>query len=174
MYESYEDERLMVLYLEGDEGAFRELYRRYKAKVFGFLCSKVDARTADELFQTTFMKLHRSRTMYDPHQPLAAWLFAICRNVLHDYYRQNARQVPRADTDVEMIALETQDNVSGRDLALETAIASLPEKQQSAIRMRYTDGMEFDEMAEQLGTSSGNVRQLLSRTLRTLKKKIGA
>lgn len=173
MYESSEDERLMVLYQEGDESAFRELYTRYKGKVFGFLNKRVDSRTAEELFQVTFLKLHRSREQYDPQKPFAVWIFAICRNVLNDYYRNNARQVVKVEVDVEGIAQENIESVSVRDVTLEAAIASLPERQRHAIQMRYNDGLEFDEMANQLATSSENVRQLLSRTVRFLKKKVG-
>src|SRR3989338_5977637 len=61
-YEEREDELLMVQYANGDEIAFQELYRRYRARAYGYLSRRVrNSGVADELFQKVFLKLHRSR-----------------------------------------------------------------------------------------------------------------
>lgn len=173
MFGSDEDERLMILYVEGDERAFAELYRRYKSKVFGFLCKRVDARVAEELFQTTFLKLHRSREVYDPQKPFPVWLFAICRNVLNDHLRATQRQIITTNTDPDSIGIERNVEVSSQGVTIDNAVAALPARQREAIQMRFAEGLEFDQIASRLSTTRENARQLLSRSLRALKRKIG-
>lgn len=76
MYESSDDESLMALYIGGDEVAFRALYGRYRKRVYGFLSKRVyDATAAEELCQTTLLKLHRSRGRYREGELFAAWVF---------------------------------------------------------------------------------------------------
>ena len=53
-------------------------------------------------------------------------------------------------------------------------LGRLPEKQQKVIIMRFFQEKEFDEIAAALGTTSGNVRVILSRTLDKLEKEFSA
>lgn len=153
----------MKLYQDGNEDAFRLLYQRTSSKIYGYLVNKVkDTEIANEIFQSTFLKLHRGRHLYNQNLPFLPWLFAICRNALSDYFRKN-----KANQEVS------------NELALANAMASpdyenfdfpkLPKTQQLAIELRYLEGFSFEEISKKLNTTSLNVRQLISRGTRKIK-----
>lgn len=64
-------------------------------------------------------------------------------------------------------AAMSQDNRISR---MHMAISQLSEEQQTAIRLRYVDGLQTKQIAEQLGKSDVAVRVLLSRSMRELEK----
>lgn len=53
---------------------------------------------------------------------------------------------------------------------VKTLMNRLPDTQRRVLEMRSLDDMEIDEIASNLNLSEGNVRQLLSRARRQLKK----
>lgn len=156
----------MIAYQLGEEPAFRELYSRYSGRVYAFLTSRVfDKIERDDLFQTIFLKLHKSRHLYNADFLFAPWLFTICRTALLDYFRsKKPNLVSEGGTEIPDIGVTT-----GSVLVLEDAIKGLPENQRTALQMRYQDGLNFSEIATRLKTSSTNARQLISRALRKLR-----
>lgn len=56
---------------------------------------------------------------------------------------------------------------------VEHLIDSLPTPQQVVVRLRIMGGMDYDLIASRLGLSMGNVRQLLSRARKELRKRYG-
>lgn len=174
LYEKREDELLMAQYALGDEAAFRELYRRYRARAYGYLNKRIsDPGVADELFQQVFLKLHRSRSQYEAGRLFSAWFFTICRSVLIDHFRR------RGKSGVHEVLSEkhslSSDSVvdSTRELIPEGILASLSEKQREAVRLRYEQELAFGEIAKTMNTTQENVRQLISRGIRKLKKVMG-
>ena len=52
------DQELISLYLSGNEGAFAQLLKRHKDRLFRYINSKVrDADLANDIFQDAFMKV---------------------------------------------------------------------------------------------------------------------
>ena len=83
------DEELMLAYRLGDEIAFSDLYNRYAQKVLAFLRLKLrEESAAQDVFQSTFLKLHKSKHLYNPSLPFSPWIFTICRNELVDFVRK--------------------------------------------------------------------------------------
>jgi RNA polymerase sigma-70 factor (ECF subfamily) len=168
--ETRTDEGLMLAYQRGDEEAFRVLYGRYSARVYGYLRLKLKARsTVDDAFQTVFLKLHQFRSRYDPALPFAPWLFTISRNVTGDIFRAQAHDMEdlSAFGVGQMPAMERPATPGLPDLG------SLAPEQQQALRLRFGQDLSFDEIAKQLRTSPANVRQLVSRAVRKLKRTFG-
>jgi DNA-directed RNA polymerase specialized sigma24 family protein len=154
------DEELMNAYQEGDMGAFETLYQRHSGRLFGFLVRRTGNRSAaGDLFQTTFLKLHRYRRRYDPKFPFLPWLFTIAQRVLVDHYRKTGmerREIPA----------EPAETGSGAELP---SLEALNPLQREAIHLRFDEDQPFDEIARRLGTSAGNVRQIVSRAIRKLR-----
>ncbi|MCA9153752.1 MAG: sigma-70 family RNA polymerase sigma factor [Pirellulaceae bacterium] len=57
---------------------------------------------------------------------------------------------------------------NARESQLQQAIATLPEEQATALRLRYVDGLPTKQVAMQLGKSDVATRVLLTRTLKKL------
>src|SRR4051812_42247866 len=85
----------MARYAAGDDVAFQRLFALLAPRIRAFfLRSFCDAAVADDLMQTTFLKLHRARESYRPEQPLKPWLFTIAAGVRRDELRRRYRLPP--------------------------------------------------------------------------------
>lgn len=169
------DEALMKAYQGGDSAAFKAIYERHSARVYGYLRSKLrDRAQVDDVFQATFLKLHHCRNRYDHAFPFAPWLYTVCRSVLLDHLRATSRNIEDASEQqlLEKVAHETP--ADGSEITPEItmerlAAAGIPENQKAALLMRYRDDLSFEEIAAALNTSPANVRQLISRGVRRLR-----
>lgn len=163
------DEQLMLLYQQGDQSAFAQLYSRYHARVLGYLkkrCSNESA--AEDLFQKIFMKFHRLRHKYDNRYPVSAWIFTIARSSWIDFLRTNSKQTQIfSSEEIEGLShtLLEESNSGETDFLLE----SLNQNEKDLIQTRFIDESSYQDMAEQLGLSEVTVRQRVSRVLKKLK-----
>lgn len=157
---SQSDEELMERYKDGDEAGFQEIYERYSSKIYSFLNSRVfDKNIVGEIMQEVFIKVHKSRNLYNNSFPLAPWLFTITRNVMIDELRKT--QIKGS----EINNLDAEEPIDISDQIEE--LAPLP---QNVIKMRYVEEKTFKEIGEQLGTSEVNARKMLSRAVKNLKE----
>jgi RNA polymerase sigma-70 factor (ECF subfamily) len=62
----------------------------------------------------------------------------------------------------------------GRELQLQQALATLPEEQREALRLRYVEGLATKDIAERTGRTDGAVRVMLSRSLAKLQRMLAA
>lgn len=162
----------MLAYADDDMEAFEALYRRHKQRIFGFLVKKLKNQTeAEEVFQAVFTKLHVARGDYRQDIPFLPWVFTIARNALIDHIRKREtyqKHVTTSELAVETYAerasSETPDHFEVEGLA------SLTETQRQVLELRFSQGLTFAEIAEQMQTSAANSRQIISRTIRKLRK----
>lgn len=166
--ETLSDEELMGAYQQGNDNAFAVLYARHSGKVYGFLINRLKDRAfADDVFQATFMKLHKARLHYDPSFPFVPWLFTVCKSVMVD----NVRKKKTIQEDLDSIAVEQAIAEEPQVLTALPDLASLPETQRKAVELRYGQDLSFEEISKQLETSPANVRQLISRAVKRLRTK---
>lgn len=163
------DEELMQAYQNGEVAAFNLLYDRYSHKVYAYLSKRLfDPSEREDLFQAVFLKLHKSKELYDSNRSFAPWIFTICRTTLLDHFRHKKPEVPFDEKKAQIS--EEQDLDSA--LSFSEALKELTEEQQNLLKMRYGDGLEFSQIARILKTSPLNVRQLTSRALRKFRGKL--
>lgn len=166
MLKGHTDEQLMIEYRMGNEEAFAVLYERHSPKLYGYLRSKTSNDVlAREIFQVTFLKLHATRDRFRAELPFLPWLFAIARNELIDTMRKRKRNLEDATEWLPEIAANPES-----DPIVEIELEHLPAQQKHALEMRYQAELPFDKIAEILGTSSSNARQLVSRGVKRLRK----
>lgn len=169
------DEQLMTAYADGDIEAFEILYARHKGRVLGYLLAKLRNRDeAEEVFQAVFAKLHAARDRYREETPLLPWLFAIARNALIDHLRKNQVYRRHVVTTENIGAAAWSDRPAcsppiGNVIA---ELASLNRTQRQALELRFDQDCSFAEIAGRLQTTSGNARQLVSRAVRHLRRKL--
>lgn len=168
------DEELMLAYATGDMEAFEVLYRRHKNRIFGFLMSKLkDQAEAEEVFQAVFTKLHVARGKYRPEIPFLPWIFTITRHALIDHIRRRdsyQKHITSSETPLEdyaaPLADESSPNISSAELG------RLNTTQRQALDLRFQQEMSFAEIGERLATSEENARQVVSRAIRKLRKRL--
>ena len=161
----------MTAYIDGDVEAFEALYERHKSRVFGFLMAKLkDRDEAEDVFQTTFAKLHKGRHKYRQNIPFLPWLFTIARNTLIDHVRKKGTYDKHVTVSAEAVD-NYADSVSDSTpiQANFSHLSKLNESQRYALELRFNQGLTFDEIAQQMQTTADNARQLISRAIRKLR-----
>ncbi len=168
--ENLTDEQLMKLYQNGDGEAFKVLYARHSSKIYGFLKSRLKQNEAvAEAYQEVFIKIHKSKHLYNDSLSALAWIFTISRTVMIDEIRKNKKVITIDNYDLEQIPEELEKTRPQFDQVVEN-LATLPSQQKSALEMRYIDDKTFEQIAESLKVSPINVRQIISRGIKRLRE----
>ena len=169
VFDGLTDEELMVMYQKGSESSFQVLYSRHSSKIYGFLKSRIrHSEKVGDIFQEVFVKIHRSKHLYNGSLPVLPWIFTVTKNVMIDEIRKDKKFKSNDGVDPDRIpALLDEKIFEGAATAL---IKHLPNPQQTAIELRYVDDKTFEEIAACLNTSPANVRQIVSRGIKRLKE----
>jgi RNA polymerase sigma-70 factor, ECF subfamily len=173
----------MAAYVAGDRHAFEVLFGRLAPRLHAFFRRSFQAEsTADDLLQTTFLKLHRARDTYKADMPLAPWAFAIASRVRLDEFRRRKRLAEDGDEEAlaradEARAAEVAD-ASGLDGGaadlVRRAVDALPESQRVVIHLNRFEDMTYAEIARVLGTTEGAVKLRAFRAYGALREKLAA
>jgi RNA polymerase sigma-70 factor (ECF subfamily) len=147
---------------EDDFGAYyAETYRR----VWGYLLRLTKDRTiASELAQESFVRLISAKREGLPVAERTAYLFTIATNLARDLGRRTKRE--REAWAAIDSPKETAD--PSRRLALERALASMPERERSIIWLAYAEGFDHRSIAGVLGVGEASVKVLLFRAKQKL------
>jgi RNA polymerase sigma-70 factor (ECF subfamily) len=172
------DRRLLLAARRGDGDAFAIFYRRYGDLVLAYFIRRVRGpELAADLMMEVFAAALSETQKADWRAPGdgGRWLFGIAHNKLVDSYRhKTAEQRARTALRLEPVELDDQDIERINELTSEEGVllrlAALPRDQREAIRAHILEEQSYDEIAEDLGTSSMVVRKRVSRGLRHLRE----
>ncbi len=156
---------------DGSEPAYITLFERHRAALYGYALRMTrQPEVADDVFQETFLRVHRARATWAAHHgSFKSWLFRICTNTLRDRARLNARRPEvLGDTWEPYVHPGHADRLS-----LERALAQLPEHLRDAFLLAAMQGMDHNEIAEALDISPDNARARVSRARGRLRELLG-
>ena len=166
------DEELMIRYQGGDETAFEEIYSRYSKKIYGFIMRRLtNPDTSAELFQETFLRLHRGRDLYRPDMPFKPWLYTIANNLIRDRFKAKEPKIaelPEGE-DPEYASGAIPDG-SQTLLSFKEAFANLTDDQREALVLSRFQGLKYEQIGTVMGKSTEAVNQLIQRALRQLRR----
>ncbi len=164
------DEELMQLYQNGSEPAFELLYARHSSKVFGFLNKRVKRDEAvNDIYQEVFIKIHKSKHLYNKSLPVLPWIFTVTKSVMIDQLAKDKSSKHVQDFDFDQLAAAPVQSIAETQ-EVSAMIQKLSETQQHAVQMRFVDEKTFAEIAATLKTSPVNVRQIISRGVKRLRE----
>ena len=155
----------------GSSGVRAErLFQSYAAQLYAFCLYRLgDPQDAEDALQSTFLNAFRAFERGVVPYAEAAWLYTIARNVCLTRRRSTLRrrrlesQAPLDDT----VASPERDTEGIVDLA--GALHGLPRRQQHAIVLREWQGLDYAEIATELGLTQSAVETLLHRARRSLR-----
>ena len=120
---------------------------------------------ADDLLQETFMRVHRNVGSLEETDRLAAWVYKIARNVIHDHHRKRdgvAEGLLDADiADAEDDHFEQLRCVSAG--WLDELIQSLPDGYREAVQLSEIEGLTQQEVADRSGLSLSGAKSRIQR-----------
>ena len=172
--ENMTDEKLAMLYIDGNNRAFDLLLSRNQSRLFSYILFVVrDRNTAEDISQETFVKVitRLQDGKYTTSGKFSAWIMRIAHNVIMDWYRdQRAERVVEATQDNDL------SNISGAELVVgsieshyvnsqvmrdvRNLLDNLPPTQREVVFMRYYQQLSFKEIAD---TTSVSINTALGR-----------
>jgi RNA polymerase sigma-70 factor, ECF subfamily len=167
----------------GDVDAFEDVFRHY----FGSLCSLVNGyvksrHVAEEVVQDLLLTVWRQRAGLELRESLGVYLFRAARNRALNHERRIrremawARDAAHVDNPTRELLPDAHDAFESRELAIaiETAVARLPERRRLAFQLTQQVGLSHAEAAAVMGIAPktvaihlGLARQELRRRLKT-------
>ena len=163
-----------------DRAAFRDLYGRTSAKLFGVTLRILrDRGEAEEALQEVYVKIWQRADRYAAggYSPIS-WLVAVARNHSLDVLR--ARRPMADDIDV---ALDIADSSPDPEAAaigkgergrIDECLGELEGDKAEAVRGAYLDGFSYDELAARFNVPLNTMRTWLRRSLIKLRECLSA
>ena len=168
------DAALIAAWQGGDEQAAAELVRRHTRPLARFLAGGGALDTElDDLVQETFIRAFRRVDKFRGQCQFRTWLLAIGGNALKDAGRraQRTRVVPLTDGLRAAGGDPYEVAVAGEtEHRLADGLARLPRMQREVFLLRAQQGMEYDDIAAALSTSSGAARVHYHHAVKRLKE----
>jgi RNA polymerase sigma factor (sigma-70 family) len=169
------DRRLVALTGEGSEAAIEEIVRRYRPALVRYARSIVGADRAEDVVQDSLAKAVPAIGAGVEELHLRPWLYTIVRNTGLNALRDAGPTHQQLDENHDGVeqppqALERSEQM--RSLVRE--LKGLPETQREALVKREMEGRSHDEIAADLGVSSGAARQLIFRARDALRAGLGS
>lgn len=163
------DEELMVRVQHGDAAAFTTLFERHRVPLHGYVLRMTrDPETAADIFQETFLRVHRARaTWTSTEASFRSWLYRIATNALRDRHR-HAQRRPESLVETEPFGV-TRDHPAER-MMLERALDALPEPMREAFVLGAVHGLDHHELAAALDCTPDTARARLSRARARLRE----
>ena len=128
---------------------------------------------ADDLLQETFLRIHRSIGGLGDADRLAAWVYRIARNVIHDHFRASRAEAAIEDVDLPDENDERLGRLQGRAQQwLGELIQQVPEKYREALQLSEIEGIPQHEVALRLGLSTSGAKSRVQRGRAMLKEEL--
>jgi len=163
------DDQLVLRFRNGDDAAFSEIHRRFRAALTAFARRMLhgSGHDAEDVVQDAFMRAYRGLRVTDRPMALRPWLYMIVRNRALDELRTPQRSVAY-DDELRMRAVPDADpahrcEVRDEMRLIVDEIGRLPERQRIALVMREFDGRTHAETAHALDTTVPATKSLIIR-----------
>lgn len=163
-----------------DRAAFRALYARTSAKLFGVTLRILkDRAEAEEALQEVYVKIWQRADRYSAggYSPIS-WLVAIARNHALDVLRARRPIADDIDAALDLADLgpdpEQAAIGAGERGRIDRCLGELEAERAAAVRGAYLDGFSYEELAGRFNVPLNTMRTWLRRSLIRLRECLSA
>ncbi len=159
-----------------DRAAFRQLYDRTSAKLFG-ICLRIlnNRNDAEDTLQEVYVKIWNKADRFAQGRASGiTWLCAIARNQAIDRYR--ARKpfsediTEREDIPDNIPSPEASAVTNDNNRQLNNCLQELDEKHAAAVKRTYLSGWSYQDTADELGIPLNTAKTWIRRSLLALRE----
>jgi RNA polymerase sigma-70 factor (ECF subfamily) len=174
-----EDRDLLARLRAGESGAFDAIFRANYAILVRVAESMLrDRATAEEIAQDVMLELWRRRDSLEVTESVRGYLLQATRNRSLNALRHRAierRSEPQITNGVARLPA-TDAAVREREIAvaIQEAIAGLPDRCRQVFELSRLDGLKYTEIASKLGISVKTVEVQMGKALRVLRERLKA
>lgn len=165
------DEELMLLVANGDLEKLSVIFDRYHLRIYNFFKKMLRDKTiSEDLTQEVFIKILKYKSSYKSGN-FASWIFTIARNIFTSHYQKNKKERANIIND-DLISSNEEIASEGNKEAIEHLQKSLQQlsiSDRELIVMHRYQGINYEQIAEILGSSAGAIKVKTHRALKKLK-----
>jgi RNA polymerase sigma factor (sigma-70 family) len=173
---------MLAITAQRDRDAFARLFDHFTPRIEAYLQRLgMDALAAEEVAQDTLLTVWRKSELFDSTKSsLSTWIYRIARNRRIDMARRD--RLTFLDP-MEQTFTSVMDESAGQDEQLQgseqedlvrEAMKTLPDEQNSLLRLAFYEGRSHTEIADEtglpLGTVKSRIRLAFARLRRALEK----
>ena len=164
------DRELIDSCLRGEQQAWADLIARYERLIYS-VARKLSPRPDDcaDVFQRVCLDLYQNLKQLRNDATLPAWLITVTKRRCYASLRGN-----REEISIEDYVAESNPQVDAveSEFLLERAVAELPDRCESLIRLLYFDSQEptYAEVSKRLGIPVASIGPTRARCLEKLRK----
>jgi len=154
-----------------DEEEFKKIYQKYQGQLLNFILMKVKRREdAEEILQETMMSAIDSLPLFRGNSSLYTFLCSIAKHEIADFYRRRKiksllfSHFPGLEN-LASQALSPERELEEKELKREVikVLRALGEGYSQILRLKYIDGLSYQEIAKKLKRSAKAVESKLAR-----------
>ncbi len=148
------------------------IYRHALPQIYGYLLPRCgSAAVAEDLTADTFLAAVAASKQGSVAQVNVAWLVGVARHKLVDHWRRVAREQRNLSVAQQMTdSLNDPWDDHLDATVVHASLARLSPHQRAALTLRYLDGLQVREVAENLGRSVHATETLLVRARAALRR----
>ncbi|MDF6044416.1 RNA polymerase sigma factor [Streptomyces sp. JH14] len=160
---------------DGDEDAFRTVYRAVQPRLLGYIRTLVGEPDAEDVASESWLQIARDLDRFSGDADrFRGWAARIARNRALDHLRMRGRRPAIGGDETELSEKPAESDTAdeamealatGRTMSL---IAQLPQDQAEAVVLRVVVGLDAKSAAQTLGKRPGAVRTAAHRGLKRL------
>jgi RNA polymerase sigma-70 factor (ECF subfamily) len=125
--------------------------------------------------QEVFIAVLKSLHTFRGESQFSTWLRTLTNYKVAEYYRkrnrkQDPREAPMAEA--ELLPDGSSNLQLEERIALRKSLSNMPAKYQEVILLRFSDGMQFDEIAKTMGSNLESTKSLFRRAIAALRKNL--
>lgn len=163
----------------GDRRAFERLYRGNVSRVYS-ICARMvsDRARAEELTQDVFVRAWEKLHLFRGDSSFSTWLHRMAVNVVLNARKSDGRMRSKFEEQDEELGLDALASpassmiAAGDFLDIEEAIAKLPPGARRVFVLHDVEGFKHEEIAEQLGVTTGATKAQLHRARLLLRRSL--
>lgn len=161
---------------EGDTRAFEDLYRAHHRRIYALALRMTgDVGRAEEVTQEAFVQAWESLPGFRGESSFGTWLHGLTVHVALRHERTERRREARIETtdDLSAYAAEVRRALPETSIALERAVAALPDGARRVLVLHDIEGYRYEEIARLLGIALGTVKAQLHRARKLIMETVG-
>jgi RNA polymerase sigma factor (sigma-70 family) len=150
---------------------FQNLLDAHDRDVHRFLIATVGPVDADDVYQETWLAALRAYPRLADAANLKGWLFTIAHRKAIDHVRARARRATPVPEPADLPAAGAAEGVAAvADEELWTAVGALPDKQRTAVALRFIADSAYAEIATAMEISEPAARRNVHEGLKRLRE----
>ena len=168
--ESADDSRIIDRVLDGDTNAFNLLVWQWEKPIYNYIYRMTGNREdALDLCQESFLKAYRELGALKDKGRFSSWLYRIAHNVCYSRFRKDqGKTFVELDSNLGASRMPIENR-----LAVEKALAELPDDQREVVVLKVYQGLKFDEIAAVQDAPVSTVKSRLYMSFDKLKSVLG-